>query len=227
MPITFSISAAKSWASTHSRHCRASAAPRSKSSAWRRCRGSACCRGVRRSSSATCAARWKGSGTTPLRVRRRRTVLPWPSHYVQYPHQPLHADVNYDGQLTPNNGLDARFEPPCSSGSPRLTVVRSPPRPITTCGTRPSRLARELPARRPLLQADREAAAGQRTYDDAYFDRFFESCAPAPRATVGRIDSGDRCRRDRRMGGGRPAAAAVQIAAGPQGHRSSGLEARP
>jgi hypothetical protein len=32
------------------------------------------------------------------------------SHYIQDAHQPLHASVNYDGQMTGNNGIHARFE---------------------------------------------------------------------------------------------------------------------
>src|SRR5438067_8671553 len=32
------------------------------------------------------------------------------SHYIQDAHQPLHATVNYDGQLTGNTGVHARFE---------------------------------------------------------------------------------------------------------------------
>src|SRR5882672_224556 len=32
------------------------------------------------------------------------------SHYIQDAHQPLHASANYDGQLTGNHGIHARFE---------------------------------------------------------------------------------------------------------------------
>jgi len=32
------------------------------------------------------------------------------SHYIQDAHQPFHASINYDGQLTGNSGIHARFE---------------------------------------------------------------------------------------------------------------------
>ena len=41
------------------------------------------------------------------------------SHYMQDAHMPLHASNNYDGQLTGQTGVHARFEGRCSSGTSR------------------------------------------------------------------------------------------------------------
>src|SRR5262249_15324964 len=50
------------------------------------------------------------------------------SHYIQDAHQPLHATNNYDGQLTGNNGVHARFERDLIERfEPRLNVTPAAP----------------------------------------------------------------------------------------------------
>src|ERR1700722_5962429 len=54
------------------------------------------------------------------------------SHYIQDGNQPLHASNNYDGQLTGNNGVHARFESDLFDRfQSRLTVTPTAPKGIT------------------------------------------------------------------------------------------------
>lgn len=101
-------------------------------------------------------------------------------HYIQDAHQPLHATNNYDGQMTGQNGVHARFESDLFERyEARLRVVPRPAMPITNprdfCFDVLLASFQLVPA---LLEADREAVAGKDFYDDEYFDRFFEQARP-------------------------------------------------
>src|SRR5262249_18480021 len=53
------------------------------------------------------------------------------SHYMQAANQPFHATINYDGQLTGNNGIHSRFERDLVERfESRLTISPAAPRPI-------------------------------------------------------------------------------------------------
>src|SRR2546425_1097299 len=53
-------------------------------------------------------------------------------HYIQDAHQPFHASNNYDGQLTGNNGIHARFERDLiEKFQSRLSVRPAAPRAVT------------------------------------------------------------------------------------------------
>jgi len=102
------------------------------------------------------------------------------SHYIQDAHQPLHASNNYDGQLTGQHGVHARFETALFErfGS-KLTVT-----PGAVTPTRNPRdtafdvLLASYQLVDQLLKADKEAIAGKDRYDDEYFDRFFARMKP-------------------------------------------------
>ena len=102
------------------------------------------------------------------------------SHYVQDAHQPLHASNNYDGQLTEQRGVHARFETALFERfRSRLTVPTGALSPIKN----PRDAAFEVLLQSyqlvdPLLKADKEASAGKETYDDEYFERFFARVRP-------------------------------------------------
>src|SRR5262245_7475202 len=52
-------------------------------------------------------------------------------HYMQDANQPFHATINYDGQLTGNNGIHSRFERDLVERfQARLTIKPAPPQPI-------------------------------------------------------------------------------------------------
>jgi hypothetical protein len=78
------------------------------------------------------------------------------SHYIQDAYQPLHATNNYDGQLTGQSGVHARFERDLFERyESRLTVEPGAPKSIAS---------------------PRDAAFD--AYDDAYFEAFFLKVKP-------------------------------------------------
>jgi hypothetical protein len=96
------------------------------------------------------------------------------AHYVGDAHVPLHSVVNYDGQLTMQNGVHSRWESELFERTrSRLKVMPSAPTPVTNprdfifdallAGTRLSQN---------VLDADKKAAEGREFYDDAYFAAF-------------------------------------------------------
>jgi hypothetical protein len=102
------------------------------------------------------------------------------SHYMQDAHQPLHASNNYDGQLTGNNGVHARFERDLIERfQSRLTVVPAPPSPIHNVRDAAfDALLASYQLVDPILRADTEAVAGKDAYDDDYFEKFFVKVRP-------------------------------------------------
>jgi hypothetical protein len=102
------------------------------------------------------------------------------SHYIQDAHQPFHASDNYDGQLTGNHGIHARFERDLFERfRSRLTVNPAPPTSIRNA--RDTAFDVLLVSHKlvdAILKADTEAVAGKDTYDGAYFEAFFEKARP-------------------------------------------------
>jgi hypothetical protein len=96
------------------------------------------------------------------------------SHYVGDAHVPLHAVVNYDGQLTNQRGVHSRWESELfDRARARLTIAPAPARSLqdprefvfdTLLAS--NRLAEGV------LESDRRATQGREFYDDAYFAAF-------------------------------------------------------
>jgi hypothetical protein len=102
------------------------------------------------------------------------------AHYTADAHQPFHAALNYDGQLTGQWGIHSRFETELFeryrsklhlvSGvrsavpNPREFIIRA--------------LTDSFALVQPILDADKAAVAGREFYDDGYFDRFFAATRP-------------------------------------------------
>jgi len=103
------------------------------------------------------------------------------SHYIQDAQQPFHASANYDGQLTGNNGIHARFERDLFERfAGRLTVTPQPA--VATANVRDAAFDMLLTSYQQvdaILKADADAAAGRDSYDDAYFEAFFARVRPA------------------------------------------------
>ena len=101
-------------------------------------------------------------------------------HYIQDAHQPFHATNNYDGQLTGNNGIHARFERDLVERfASRLTISPAPATPIHNA--RDAAFDALLASHQlvdPILAADKDTAAGKDTYDDYYFEKFFAKVRP-------------------------------------------------
>ena len=102
------------------------------------------------------------------------------AHYIQDAHQPLHASNNYDGQLTQQNGVHARFETALFERfASKLTMTPGPVAAIRNPrDTAFDVLLASYQLVDPLLKADKEAIAGKDSYDDEYFDRFFARVRP-------------------------------------------------
>ena len=104
----------------------------------------------------------------------------WLSHYVSDAHQPLHGVINYDGQLTRQNGVHSRFEAALFERykaqlmlAPRpIAPVRDPRNFIFERVIEDTRLAPEI------LKADLAALGSREVYDDEYFAAFFKSTRP-------------------------------------------------
>jgi hypothetical protein len=102
------------------------------------------------------------------------------SHYIQDAHQPLHASNNYDGQLTGNTGIHARFERDLIERfASRLSIA---PAPAGVIGDPRDYAFEALLASYTqvgaILDADNQAVAGKDVYDDDYFEKFFVRVKP-------------------------------------------------
>jgi hypothetical protein len=97
------------------------------------------------------------------------------AHYIQDAHQPFHASDNYDGQMTGNFGIHARFERDLIERfETRLRLTPAAPKPIANVrdASFEALLASYLLVDQ-ILKADTEAIAGKDSYDDEYFEKFF------------------------------------------------------
>lgn len=102
------------------------------------------------------------------------------AHYVADAHVPLHAAMNYDGQLTGQWGIHSRFEGELFDRyRARLTVAPGPLVPVGSARdfTFDTLLA-SFAHVQPLLDADKAAVEGRETYDDEYFTLFFARMQP-------------------------------------------------
>ncbi len=102
------------------------------------------------------------------------------AHYIQDAHQPFHATNNFDGQLTGQNGIHARFERDLFERfESRLTV--NPARPSAIANPRDTTfeiLLASYPLVDTILKADKEAITGKDAYDADYYQKFFAAVRP-------------------------------------------------
>jgi hypothetical protein len=102
------------------------------------------------------------------------------SHYVQDAHQPLHATNNFDGQLSGQRGVHARFETELFERfASRLQIAPVASAPITN--PRDALFDVLIDSNRrvaAILEADRNAVNGKDVYDDDYFEKFFTGVKP-------------------------------------------------
>ena len=109
------------------------------------------------------------------------------AHYIQDAHQPLHATNNFDGQLSGQHGIHARFETALFERfQARLSIHPPPVRPITNArDTAFDVLLASYQLVQPVLDADKAAVGGKETYDDEYFEKFFSSVKPVLERRIG------------------------------------------
>ncbi len=102
------------------------------------------------------------------------------SHYMEDAHEPFHASNNYDGQLTGNWGIHARFETDLIVRyGPKLKLTPAAPKPILNA--RDFAFDALIAANHQvdaILKADTAAVAGKDVYDDDYYEKFFTAVRP-------------------------------------------------
>ncbi len=99
----------------------------------------------------------------------------WLAHYVSDAHVPFHAVINYDGQLTGQHGIHARFESFLFERyRDRFTVQPAAMAPIRN--PRDFVFDRVIEGTQlvpPILESDLKAIGSRDVYDDAYYAAFF------------------------------------------------------
>ena len=102
------------------------------------------------------------------------------AHYTSDGHVPLHAVVNYNGQLTSQGGLHSRWESELfERHRTRLTIAPAAAKGISN--PRDFMFDTLLASNRAaanVLQSDARAAEGREFYDDAYFEAFAKGALP-------------------------------------------------
>jgi hypothetical protein len=108
------------------------------------------------------------------------------SHYVGDGHVPLHAVLNYDGQLTKQRGVHARFESDLFTRYRAKLSIAPTARPTVTAPREFmfETLLASFPLADVVLKADRDASGSEPDYGDRYFDRFFAAAGPTLEARV-------------------------------------------
>lgn len=102
------------------------------------------------------------------------------AHYVSDAHVPFHTTLNHDGQLTQQSGIHDRFEREMFERYHNW--MRISPRPVFKIPDARAfmfeTLTQSFALVQPLLDADRQAAAGREHYDDGYYALFFGKGRP-------------------------------------------------
>lgn len=101
----------------------------------------------------------------------------WLTHYVSDAHVPFHAVLNYDGQLSGQQGIHARFEAFLFERyRDQWTIAPKPIAPIKNPRDFIFDVVLEgtqlVP---PILKSDLEAIGTREEYDDAYYAAFFKA----------------------------------------------------
>ena len=102
------------------------------------------------------------------------------AHYAGDSFQPFHAAVNYDGQLTNQQGIHSRFESELFDRyQGKLKIAPAPLTPIPNAREFVfSALTDSFAYVDPILAADREAIQGRTLFDDGYYAKMFEKTGP-------------------------------------------------
>jgi hypothetical protein len=156
----------------------------------------------------------KGAGYATLDAQYLSAVL---AHYVQDAFVPFHAVGNYNGQLTGQHGIHARFETELPRRAGTTALSRTTVRPIGPIGDFIfDTLVASQSLAASILEADRRAAGARGgEYDDGYFEAFLRDVRPtlerrmseAASATAGAIAAAWREAGSPRLPDARPAAA--------------------
>jgi hypothetical protein len=102
------------------------------------------------------------------------------AHYIGDAHVPFHAVLNYDGQLTNQQGLHSRFEAETFERYRARLKINPVPIRITKAPREFvfDTLVVSASLVDPILAADRDAIGSRDVYDRAYYDAFFARTRP-------------------------------------------------
>jgi hypothetical protein len=126
------------------------------------------------------AFRAMGQGTGGHAADDARYLAAALAHYLEDAHVPFHATGNYDGQLTNQRGVHARFESDLVlRNQTTLRLARVSIRPMPSIVDEVFRTVVEsqsLVAR--VLDAEKQAAHGRAIYDERYYSEFLAGVRP-------------------------------------------------
>jgi len=126
------------------------------------------------------ALRDTGRGTPAYAPDNARYLVAVLSHYIEDAHQPFHAVLNYDGQLTGQRGIHSRFETELVLRN--VSTLKLAPvtiKPITDFKTFMfDTIVESESLVESILVADRKAIVGRELYDDAYFAALLAGARP-------------------------------------------------
>jgi len=109
----------------------------------------------------------------PFAADNARYALAVLAHYIEDAHVPFHAALNYDGQLTNQRGIHARFETELILRNQKVLKLAPVKAVVITGGFRDYMFKTLIDSQalvEGILAADLKAAEGREFYDDAYFD---------------------------------------------------------
>ena len=114
-----------------------------------------------------------GKPSAPYAADNARYTLAALSHYIEDAHQPFHAALNYDGQLTNQRGVHARFETELVLRHYK-NLKLAPVKAVILMGNFRDYIFKTLVDSQSLVEgvlaADLKATQGREFYDDAYFE---------------------------------------------------------
>jgi hypothetical protein len=102
------------------------------------------------------------------------------AHYIADGHVPLHSVLNYNGQLSGQDGIHSRWESELFERN-RSGLKIAPAPPVGVSNPRDYMFEVLLASNRAVpnvLESDLKAAAGREFYDDGYFDVFAKGTLP-------------------------------------------------
>ena len=118
-----------------------------------------------------------GKPNVPYAAENARYALAVLAHYIEDAHQPFHAVLNYDGQLTNQRGVHSRFETELVLRNHKDLKLAPAKAAVITGGFRDYMFKTLIDSQglvEGILAADLKAAQGREFYDDAYFDAFLK-----------------------------------------------------
>jgi hypothetical protein len=112
----------------------------------------------------------------------------WMTHYVSDSNQPLHTVMNYDGQLSGQQGVHSRFESRLFERyrdrlqvvAPPMAAVANPREFMFETIVEGTKIVPDI------LEADKVAIGTRDIYDDSYYEAFFDRIRPVLEQRLGR-----------------------------------------